>query len=313
MKIGIDILGGDYAPDAVIKGAILAYQSLPSNSKLVLIGNQSDVERVCYTEGFDHKNFEVVHTTESISMGDHPAKAFASKPESSIVKGFMMLKQGLIDGFASAGNTGAMLVGVIQVIKVIPGIIRPSIAATIPNESDIPTILLDVGINPDSKPDVLYQYGLLGSVYAEKVFNIPSPKVGLMNIGEEEEKGNLASKAAFQAMKGTKDYNFIGNVEGSDLFNPEKAHVIVCDGFVGNVMLKQAEAFYYLLKKRDVKDKLFDKFDFENYGGTPILGATAPVIIAHGRSKEKALKNMIIHTGNVIEAKIVDTFKEKFL
>ncbi len=313
MKIGVDIYGGDYAPDSIIRGAILAQQELPSNMQQVLIGNKDDVERVCKADGFDASVFEVIHTTEYIGMGEHPAKAFATKTGSSIVKGFGALGKGHIDGFCSAGNTGSMLVGVIQVIKVIPGVIRPCIAAAVPNIDGDPNILVDVGINPDSKPDVLYQYGFLGSVYAEKVFNISTPKVGLLNIGEEEEKGNLATKAAYQAMKDTNEYNFIGNVEGGDIFSFDKVDVIVCDGFVGNVVLKQAEAFYGLLKKRNIKDELFDKFNFENYGGTPILGASAPVIIGHGKSSETAIKNMILHTGEVIEAKIVDTFKEKFI
>ena len=313
MKIGVDIFGGDYAPDTIIKGAIQAHREIPSTVQLVLIGDRGDVERVCRETGFDISNFEVIHTTEFISMGEHPAKAFASKPDSSIVKGFSLLKSGNLDGFASAGNTGSMLVGVIQVIKVIPGIIRPCIAATLPNIDGTPNILVDVGINPDSKPDVLYQYGLLGLVYAEKVHNILTPKVGLINIGEEEEKGNLATKAAYQTMKGTAEYNFIGNVEGGDVFSFDKVDVLVCDGFVGNVILKQTEAFYSLLKKRNIKDQLIDKFDFENYGGTPILGASAPVIIAHGKSGSKAVKNMILLTHEVIEAKIVDTFKEKFI
>lgn len=313
MRIGVDIYGGDHAPDAIIKGAIQAYHDIPKNAKIVLLGDQQDVDRVCQAEGFDALNFEVVHTTEFISMGEHPAKAFASKRGSSIVMGFGMLEKGMIDGLCSAGNTGAMLVGVIQVIKVIPGIIRPCIAACIPNIDGSPNILVDVGINPDCKPDVLYQYGILGSVYAEKVFNIDNPKVGLLNIGEEEEKGNLSSKAAFQSMKGSKDFNFIGNVEGNDVFSYDKVDVIVTDGFVGNIVLKQAESFYGLITKRNIKDELFEKFNFEHYGGTPILGASAPVIIGHGKSGITAIKNMILHTKEVIEANIVDTFKEKFV
>jgi phosphate acyltransferase len=313
MKIGVDIFGGDFAPDTIIRGAIQARQQLPPEIQLVLIGNQEDIERVCQSEKFDPSHFEALHTTEYITMGEHPAKAFASKPGSSIVQGFGLLKKGLIDGLASAGNTGAMLVGVIQMIKVIPGVIRPCIAATVPSNNGYPTVLLDVGINPDSKPDVLYQYGLLGSIYARRVYNIPNPKVGLMNIGEEDEKGNLTTKAAHQAMKGTKEFNFIGNVEGTDLFNSDRVNVIVCDGFVGNVILKQVEAFYDLTKKRGLQDEYFEKLNFENYGGLPILGASAPVVIGHGKSKETAIKNMIILTSEVVEANIIDTFKEKFI
>ena len=312
MRIGVDIFGGDYAPEAIVKGCILAKGELPPDVQLVLIGNKDDVISVCKKENFDHTLFDTVHTNEFISMGEHPAKSFASKPNSSIVKGFTLLKSGEIDGFASAGNTGAMMVGVVQVVKLVPGIIRPGLAASFPNINGSPNIIIDVGINPDSKPDVLYQYGILGSEYSKKVFNVENPGVGLLNIGSEEEKGNLLTKAAYIAMKDSKDFNFIGNVEGYDILNYDKVDVIVCDGFVGNVVLKQTEGMFNLLKKRNVSDELFDKFNFENYGGTPVLGANAPVIIGHGVSQELAIKNMILHTKQVIEAKLTESFKEIF-
>jgi glycerol-3-phosphate acyltransferase PlsX len=170
---------------------------------------------------------------------------------------------------------------------------------------------LDVGINVDCKPDVLYQYAILGSLYAQNVYNIDNPRVGLLNIGSEEEKGNLLSKTTFQAMKGTTEFNFIGNVEGNDFFT-ENVDVIVCDGFVGNVLLKQAEAFYRLIRKRHIVDDFFEKFNFENYGGTPVLGVNAPVIIGHGISNEKAIKNMIIHAREVVHANLPDKIKHAF-
>ena len=173
------------------------------------------------------------------------------------------------------------------------------------------TIVLDVGINPDSKPDVLYQYAILGSLYAEYIYNIQSPKVGLLNIGKEEEKGNLLTKTTYQAMKDTADFNFIGNVEGNDIFD-EKVDVIVCDGFVGNVILKQVEAFYDLIKKRETYDEFFEKYNYVDYGGSPILGINAPVVIGHGISNDVAIKNMILNTINVIKANLVDKFKEAF-
>ena len=218
---------------------------------------------------------------------------------------------GKLDGFASAGNTGAMLVGAMHVVKSVPGIIRPCITASVPRMSDTPTLLIDVGINPDTKPDVLYQYAVLGSLYAKYVYNINEPRVGLLNIGEEEEKGNLQTKAAYSAMKGTKDFNFTGNIEANEIFG-DKVDVIVCYGFVGNVMLKEAEAFYTLLKKRNIKDEFFEKFNFVNYGGTPIMGINAPVLIGHGISNDTAIKNMILHTADVINAKLVDKIKEAF-
>jgi glycerol-3-phosphate acyltransferase PlsX len=164
-------------------------------------------------------------------------------------------------------------------------------------------VLIDVGTNPDSKPDVLYQFGLLGSIYAQFVFGIENPKVGLLNIGEEEEKGNLLSQSAFRLMKDTQDYNFIGNIESRDLFN-DKADVIVCDGFTGNIVLKQAESVYRMVKKRGINDEFFDRMNYENYGGTPILGVNGTVVIGHGISNDIAIKNMVILSKDVHEANV---------
>ena len=311
MKIGIDVFGGDYAPEAVIMGSILAAKNLTSDSKLVLIGDTEKIDYFCKRENFDSSVFEIVHTTEFIQMGDYPARAYSQKPDSSIVKGFRLLAGGKIDAFISAGNTGAMMVGATQVIKAIPGVIRPCIAAKVSRLNQKPMLLLDVGINPDCRPDVLYQYAILGSIYVKNVFNVQDPRVGLLNIGSEEEKGNLLTKAAFQTMKDSKDFNFIGNLEGNDLFS-DKADVMVSDGFVGNVIIKEAEAFYEMIKKRKIKDDFFENFNFENHGGTPILGINAPVLIGHGISNDIAIKNMILHAADVIKGNICEQFKEAF-
>ncbi len=311
MKIGIDIMGGDFAPEATVQGTLLALKCIPEDVKLVLIGNKEEIENISKSELKKFSNVEIIHTTEFISMGDHPAKAFSSKTNASIVLGFKLLQKGDIDGFASAGNTGAMLVGAMHVVKSIPGVIRPCITIAVPKHANKRTIILDVGINPDSKPDVLYQYAILGSLYAEYMYNVKSPKVGLLNIGTEEEKGNLLTKTTYQAMKDTNDFNFIGNVESSDLFD-EKVDIIVCDGFVGNVILKEIEAFYYLFKKLKIENTFFENFNFINYGGTPILGINAPVVIGHGISNAKAIKNIILNTIEVIRAGLIDKYKEAF-
>ena len=311
MRIGIDILGGDFAPEATVLGSMLAVKSLPAGSQLVLIGDENTIRSICQREQFDPAVFEIVHTTSFIDMGEHPARAFTQKQDASVVIGFKMLAQGQIDGFASAGNTGAMMVGAMQVIKSIPGVIRPCIAATVPREGDKPTLLLDVGLNPDCDQDELNQYAILGSTYTRQVLNIASPRVGLLSLGEEEGKGNLVTKAAHQLMKGSRNFNFIGNVEGNDLFG-DKADVIVCDGFVGNVMLKEAEAFYTMLRKRKVVDAFFEKFNFVNYGGTPVLGINAPVLIAHGISNGIAIKNLILHAAEVIKGNLCEKIKEAF-
>lgn len=311
MRIGIDILGGDYAPEATVNGCILASGLLPPESKLVLIGDQKQIAEICKQKGFDPSVFEIVHTSERIEMAEHPARAFMQKSGSSVVKGFKLLAHREIDGFASAGNTGAMMVGTMQVIKSIPGVIRPCIAATIPRPGEFPTLLLDVGLNPDCGQEELYQYAILGSIYARYIMGINNPRVGLLNIGEEEGKGNLVTKAAFQLMKDSPQFTFAGNVEGNDLFS-DKADIIVCDGFVGNVMLKEAEAFYTMIRKRKITDGFFDKFNFVNYGGTPVLGINAPVLIAHGISNDVAIKNLILHTAEVIKSNLCGKIKEAF-
>jgi len=295
-----------------VKGFILAHKQLPSSAKLVLIGDRERIHTICKQEGFNDSVFEIIHTTDNIEMHEQPAKAYSSKPNASIPIGFNMLKVGQIDGFASAGNTGAMMVGAMMIIKTIPGVIRACIATSMPNGTDKPTTLLDVGLNPDARFDMLCQYAVLGSLFAHYVSGIANPRVGLMSVGAEEEKGNLVTKAAFQALKELNQINFIGNVEGHDLFSDEKVDVIVCDGFVGNVILKEAEAFYNLLKKRNINDPIFEKFNFENIGGTPVLGINSTAIIGHGVSNDIAIMNMILQTYHVVESGLIEKIKEAF-
>ncbi len=311
MRIGIDVMGGDFAPEQTVLGAIEARNQLPDSVELVLIGNKNLILPLLKKENADESLFKIVHCTEVIGMAEHPTKAIQQKPDSSISKGFQLLKEGSIDSFASAGNTGAMLVGSMFSVKAIPGILRPAIASLLPKENGGWGLILDVGVNADCKPEMLQQFGVLGSIYAQSILNIPLPRVALLSIGEEEEKGNLLVKEAHQLLKNTTDINFIGNVEGRDLFNDE-ADVIVCDGFTGNVVLKQAESLYSMIKKRSIKDAYFDRFNYEDYGGTPILGVNSTVIIAHGISKAKAIKNMILLSANVVEAKLSEKISTAF-
>jgi phosphate acyltransferase len=311
MKIGVDIMGGDFAPEAIVCGAIAAQQAMGQEASVVLIGNKEQAEQILEKHQADASLFEIIHTTEVIGMADHPAKALVQKPNSSIAVGFGMLKKGEIQAFCSAGNSGAMLVGSMYTIKPIPGVIRPCIPSVLPKLSGGEGVILDVGINADCKPDVLYQFAILGKMYAEHVLNITNPKVGLLNIGEEEEKGNLLTQATHQLMKESTDFNFIGNVEGRDLFD-DLADVIVCDGFTGNVVLKEAEAFYKLIAKRGLLDEYFKRFNYENYGGTPVLGVNSTVVIGHGISNDIAVKNMIILSKDVAQAQLPEKIQQAF-
>ena len=303
---------GDYAPEATLLGAVLARKDLPDEVELVLFGDKESLYEIAAREGYDLSGFTIFHTSQTVEMNDNPARVFSEKPNSGIAEGLRMLKAGELDGYASVGNTGAMLVGAIQIINSIQGVIRPCLATSIPNDRGTPTILLDIGLNADSRPDVLYQYGIFGSIYAELVHNIKDPKVGLLNIGKEEEKGNLLTRATYQSMKTTKDFNFIGNVEGNDFFTENGVDVIVCDGFVGNVLVKELEAFYAMLRRRNIRDDFTEQFNFERYGGMPVLGILSPVLIGHGISNGAAIKNMIFHTRDVIESNLIGKIKEKF-
>lgn len=312
MKIGIDAMGGDFAPKAVISGAILAQKEFNSSSiRIVLVGDEKVIQQTILDEGGNATQFDIVHAPDVIGMGEHPTKALSHKPQSSIAVGFSLLKQGKIDSFASAGNTGSMLVGSMFSVKSIAGVIRPCITSVLPKEDGGVGLILDVGTNADCKPDVLYQFGMLGSILAKSVYKIDNPKVGLLNIGEEAEKGNLVSQAAHALMKDSTHFNFIGNIEGRDLFS-KSVDVIVCDGFTGNVVLKEAEAFYTLIKRRGRSDEFFDRFNYENYGGTPILGVNSNVLIGHGISNAIAIKNMLLLSKDVILARLPEKIKEAF-
>lgn len=308
MNIGLDIMGGDFAPEATIKGAISAQKSLSQIDKLYLFGPEELIHDKLTEAGVNPSDFVIVHAPDVIGMGERPIKAFTQKPDSSISKGLKYLKNKQIDSFASAGNSGATMVGAMYSISNIPGVIRPCTLTIVPREDGGKNIMLDIGTNPDVKPDVLYQFAILGSIYSKSVLNVKNPKVGLLNIGEEEEKGNLLCQSAFRLMKGSEDFNFYGNIEGRDLFK-DKADVIVCDGFTGNIVLKQIEAMYRMMVKRNIVDEFFDKFNYENYGGSPILGVNAPVVIGHGISNGKAIMNMVLLSKEIHEANLIKKIK----
>lgn len=310
MKIGLDVMGGDFAPHAVIEGAFDSLQHLSAVDDLILIGDENSIRKKLDELNCDPSRFKIVHTTQVIEMGDVPAKAYSQKPDSSIAVGYRMLKEKQIDGFCSAGNTGAMMVGASYTVNVIPGVLRPALATIVPSVSDHNSVILDVGLSPDCKPDVLLQYGILGSIFAKYVLEVKNPTVKLLNIGEEESKGTAAVKAAYEMMKEHPGLNFEGNIEANSLFSETMADVIVCDGFVGNVVLKQTEAFHHIYKTRNFKDSFFDRLDFESIGGTPIVGINANVVIGHGISKRKAIMNMILQTWAVVHVNLAQKIKE---
>lgn len=312
MRIGLDAMGGDYAPQAVVEGAIAALPLLGQGSVLVLFGDSGQIETLIPEKLRGDKRLEVVHCSEVICMGDHPAKAFKDKADSSITKGFGYLGKGLLDGFASAGSTGAMMVGSMFVVGAIDGVLRPTICTPIATTIGTPMVLLDAGLNSDCKPEVLVQYASIGNIYARDVIGIACPRVALLNIGEEEEKGNLLTKATHPLLKQSTDFNFVGNVEAKHLFDGTVADVVVCDGFAGNTILKQTEGIYSILKKQGVSSPWLEDLDYQKVGGTPVLGINSTVIIGHGHSSPLAVTNMILATERTIAAGLVDKFKKAF-
>jgi glycerol-3-phosphate acyltransferase PlsX len=332
LKIGIDAMGGDFAPEVAVEGAVKALKFIDKDSRIVLFGDEKRIRELIVKNNSSVDNFDIVHTTEVIEMGDHPAKAFVSKKDSSITVGFNYLLEKKIDGFASAGSTGAMMVGCMQVVKPIKGVIRPVISTLMPIVMNRRGLLLDVGLNVDAKPEVLAQYGLLGSIYAEAVLGIEKPRVALLNIGEEEGKGNAQAKATYDLLKEQKQINFVGNVESSYIFTGKFCDVVVADGFVGNVILKMAEAMYRINSRltpfkpwllnmlrpvlEPVCPKLYyhqnfwNAMNYESVGGTIVIGVNAPVMIGHGGSSAKAICSLICTMERNIESRVCDKIRE---
>lgn len=303
MKIGIDLMGGDFAPSEAIEG-IRQYFSEERKGHLVLIGDEERLQPLLSNYSFASEKFSVVHAPEVIDFHDSPTRALKEKPKSSISIGFQLLASGKTDAFISAGNTGAMLVGSLYALKPIEGVLRPTISTIIPKENGGTGLLLDVGLNSDCKPEHLNQFAIMGSVYAQTILGIESPRVALLNIGEEEGKGNLLAQATYPLLKENKHINFVGNVEGRDLLL-DNTDVMICDGFTGNVILKLAESLFEITHKKQIHHEYFERFNFENYGGTPVLGISKPVIIGHGISKGKAFKNMIALAEKMIEKDVM--------
>jgi glycerol-3-phosphate acyltransferase PlsX len=290
MKIGFDIMGGDFAPAEALQG-LLAYYEGGGDAQLLLFGDEALAQELLQPYLEDGR-ISIVHAPEVIGMHEHPARALKDKPNASISVGFQHLSSGSIDAFISAGNTGAMLVGSLYALRPIEGVIRPAISTLIPKANGGTGLLLDVGLNSDCKPEILNQFAVMGSEYARTILEIESPRVGLLNIGEEEGKGNLLAQTTYPILKANEHIHFIGNIEGRDIFN-DAADIMVCDGFTGNIILKMAESFFTVTQEKGIFHDYLNRFNFENYGGTPVLGISKPVIIGHGISKRGAFRNMI--------------------
>lgn len=301
------MMGGDFAPAEAIKGIQQYVQE--GTAGLVLVGDEEKINPLLADQSFS-SSCTVVHAPQVIGMHEHPTKALKEKTKSSISIGFQLLATGRIDAFISAGNTGAMLVGSLYSLKPIEGVLRPTISTIIPKENGGTGLLLDVGLNSDCKPEHLNQFAIMGSVYAQSILGIEKPRVALLNIGEEEGKGNLLAQATYPLLKENRHIHFIGNVEGRDLLL-DKADVMVCDGFTGNIILKLAESLFEITGRKEIRHEYFERFNFENYGGTPVLGISKPVIIGHGISRGAAFHNMIVLAQKMIEKDVMQRMKEE--
>jgi len=311
MNIGLDMMGGDFAPLEAAKGIRLYLTEHTGDITLFLFGDEAQISPLLLQEGIAPGKIQVVNAPQVIGMHEHPTKALREKQQSSIAVGFQYLAAHKIDAFISAGNTGAMLVGAMFSIKVIEGVLRPTIATVIPKENGKTGLLLDVGLNADCKPENLNQFAILGSLYARHISGIENPRVCLLNVGEEEGKGNILAQAAYPLLKQNSLINFTGNAEGRDILL-DKADVMVCEGFTGNVVLKMAESIYDITHAKHIEHEFLDRFNFEYYGGTPVLGVAKPVIIGHGISQSKAFKNMIAVAAKMVETDLMSKMKASF-
>lgn len=312
MNIGLDMMGGDFAPLEVVKGIQLYLFETIATVNLYCIGDEALVKSLLEEHQVSSPNLHFIHSSQTIGYHEHPTKALKEKPQSSVAIGFHLLSTGKIDAFISAGNTGAMLVGAMFTIKAIDGVSRPTIATIMPKINGGTGVILDVGLNADCKPELLNQFAVLGSLYAEHILGIQQPTVGLINVGEEEGKGNILAQATYPLLKENKQIRFAGNIEGRDFFT-DKADVMVCDGFTGNIVLKMAESVYDIAVQRGLgNDAYLNRFHYENYGGTPVLGVAKPVIIGHGISSANAFYKMIKVAEKMVATNLCAKMAESF-
>lgn len=319
-RIIVDAMGGDFAPQNAVVGALEALKEEPG-FELFLAGKENDIQQTLASNNLTFKKENIINAGQVIEMGDSPTTSLKAKPDSSIVIGAQWVKEKKADAFVSAGNTGAMMAASTLIIGRIPGVGRPTIGANFPNEKKVCAVF-DVGSSVDSKPQHLLEYAIMGSIYVRELFGIENPTVGVLSVGEEDSKGNEVSLAALELIRKT-NLNFVGNVEGRDILKGT-ANVIVCDGFVGNILLKFGEGVLTLLKykfkayadkglvnkikvglaKSTLKEILKD-FDYQEQGGVPLLGVNGISIIGHGSSTPKAIKNMVLRAKEMYDKSLM--------
>ncbi|SHJ66005.1 phosphate acyltransferase PlsX [Tepidibacter formicigenes] len=326
MKIVVDCMGGDNAPYSTVEGVVSAINEFDID--IIATGDKNVLEENFNKYTFDKSKLEIIHTSEIILNEDKPVKAIRSKKDSSMVVALNLVKEGKADAVVSAGNTGALLAGGLFILGRVEGLDRPALCTFLPNKKGM-SVLLDAGANADCKPRNLLEFGVMGDIYASKILNINSPKVGIVNVGEEEGKGNELSKKSYEMLKNNKDINFIGNVEARNI-PYGYSDVIVCDGFTGNVILKLMEgvamSIFSMLKETFLssiktkigaallKDDLLNmkkNLDYTEYGGAPLLGVNGALIKAHGSSNGKAIKNAIKQSIKFVEGNVLNEIKLK--
>ena len=320
-RVAVDAMGGDRAPTVVVEGAVRAVQENAQRVEIILVGVEDEVNVELQKAGGSDLPISVMNAAEVIDMGESPSAALKSKPDSSIHVGIGAHKQGLVDAFVSAGNTGAVMAAGVFICGRLPGVHRPSLPGYFPTP-DGTSIVLDVGANVDVRPEHLVQFAHMGAIFAREAFGVSKPSVALLNVGEEPGKGTEAVKEAYSTLESEQAIRFIGNVEGRDLF-AHKADVVVCDGFVGNALLKLGESFASILpqmiKKEIGKQKLgadeatlvgrviqgaLTPFNYENFGGVPLLGVDGNVLIGHGGSTALAIEQMIYRACDIVEQQV---------
>jgi phosphate acyltransferase len=322
-RIALDASGGDHAPEAPVAGALEAVRELRDGTEIVLVGPASAVRAELAKHGPTPDRVSVVDAPEIVGMAEKPLAAIRSKRKSSIVIGLTLQKAGEVDAFLSAGNTGAVMAASMLLLGTHEGVARPAIGAILPTV-DTPALLLDAGANTDCDARELLGFAQLGTVYARDVMRIPNPTVGLLNIGEEEEKGNAVAKEAFHLLNQSSHFRFVGNVEGSDILT-DKSDVVVCDGFVGNIVLKFYESAGRVLSdllqrelpadavSPDRMERILSFLDYSSYGGAPLLGVRGVSIICHGRSSPAAIKNALRVAERSVKNKLSQHIHDEFV